>query len=187
MLPKHIIHLLSGGLDSVTMLYEHIGNGDSVHCVLFDYGQPHVKELDYAIYHCTRLGAFYTLVKLPDLGGLAEGSWIVPNRNAIMLNIAVNIAIKAKSDTVTIGCNKDDESAFPDCRTAFIQLLNTTLQTAEINVEVCAPYIDKLKWEIMALAQNFGVPVNSTWTCYKNVEIPCGECPACLKLEAACK
>lgn len=185
MITKHIIHLLSGGLDSVTMLYDLRQQGHSVHCLLFDYKQKHIQELTFAKGHCHRLGVLYTTMELPPLGGLTDESWIIPNRNCIMLSLAVNLAVQAKAETVTIGCNKDDESMFPDCRMAFLQLFNTMLTTAEIKVEVCAPYIDKMKWEIGGLAREFGVPSHEIWTCYRGGEKPCGECPACKKLADA--
>lgn len=185
MIPKTIIHLLSGGLDSVTMLYDLKAQGHSVHCVLFDYKQSHVQELTFAKGHCLRLGVLYTTMELPALGGLNDQSWIVPNRNAILLSLAVNLAVQAGADTVTIGCNKDDESGFPDCRMAFLQLFNTMLKTAEITVEVCAPYLNWPKWKIGGLAREMGISQSDIWTCYRGGPTPCGECPACKKLKIA--
>ncbi len=186
MIPKTIIHLLSGGLDSVTMLYDLKQQGHGVHCLLFDYKQRHVQELTFAKAHCHRLGVLYTTMELPPLGGLTQESWIVPNRNCILLSLAVNLAVKAGADTVTIGCNKDDESAFPDCRMAFVQLFNTMLTTAEVSVEVCAPYLDWPKWKIVAKSRQLDVPMHEIWTCYQPTSTgPCRECPACNKLAAA--
>lgn len=187
MIPKTIIHLLSGGLDSVTMLYDLHDKGHNVHCLLFDYKQRHVQELTFAKGHCHRLGVLYTTMELPALGGLSDDThWIVPNRNCILLSLAVNLAVQAKADTVTIGCNKDDEAGFPDCRMAFLQLFNTMLTTAEINVEVCAPYLEWPKWKIAALSKQLRIPTREIWTCYQPTETgPCGECPACQKLLAA--
>lgn len=185
-LNKTIVHLLSGGLDSVTMLYDLKKQGHNIHCLLFDYEQKHSQELDLAEYHANACQLMFTTIQLPDLGGLTEKSWIVPNRNCIMLGLAVNLAVRAGADTVTIGCNKDDEAAFPDCRMAFIQLFNTMLTTTETPVEVCAPYIDWPKWKIVAQARNLGVPLDKIWTCYQPTETgPCGTCAACVKLEKA--
>lgn len=114
MLPKTIIHLLSGGLDSVTMLYDLHGKGERVHALLFDYGQKHVQELTWAKHHCQRLGIMFTTIDLPALRGseLTDGTGgvVVPNRNCILLSLAVNLAISAGADTVTYACNADDES-----------------------------------------------------------------------------
>lgn len=163
MKPKFIVHLLSGGLDSVTLLYDLVGQGCKVHCVLFDYRQKHVQELTFAKLHCHRLNTLFTTIDLPALGGLSDGNWIVPNRNAIA----------------------DDAAMFPDCRWAAIDALNHALKISCVNVEICAPYLQKRKWEIGALSQTFGVPSHEIWTCYRGGNKPCGECPACLKLKEA--
>ena len=63
MIPRTIIHLLSGGMDSVVLLYDLLDQGHEVHCLLFDYGQRHVKELDFAKWHCEHRSVLWTLVK----------------------------------------------------------------------------------------------------------------------------
>jgi 7-cyano-7-deazaguanine synthase len=186
MIPKIIIHLLSGGLDSVTMLYDLKAQGHSIHCLLFNYGQAHKQELDCAQYHCVKLHIGYTLMEIPELGGLSEESWIVPNRNAIFLSHAVNLAAKASADTITIGCNADDAGYFPDCRMEFIEAMNRATRLAGYDVEICAPYISKKKWQIGDLARQMGVKLIEIWTCYQPTATgeACGKCPACLKLAA---
>jgi 7-cyano-7-deazaguanine synthase len=101
--------------------------------------------------------------------------------------MAINVACQANADTVTIGCNKDDADMFPDCTTGFIKAMNDVSRAAGYNVEVCAPYLDKTKSYIGALAQELGVPWREVWTCYNGGEFPCGECPACLKMRKAVK
>lgn len=185
MIPKTIIHLLSGGLDSVTMLYDLKAQGHSIHCLMFDYGQTHKQELLLAKQHASRCGVLWTTMNLPHLGGLTEQSWIVPNRNAIFLSVAVNVASKAGADTVTIGCNAEDAGYFPDCRKAFLDAMNATVRAAGYDVEICAPYLDWPKWKIGGLAREMGVQAHEIWTCYRGGEKPCGDCPACTKLQAA--
>lgn len=189
MIPKTIIHLLSGGLDSVTMLYDLHGKGERVHALMFDYGQKHVQELQCAKLHCHRLNVLFTVSEIPQLHGSeltdGKGGVVVPNRNCILLSLAVNLAVSAGADTVTYACNADDESVFPDCRMAFLQSFNNMLRTQEVHVEVCAPYIDKPKWWIAGLAREMGIPIHETWSCYRGGAKPCGECAACKKLEAA--
>ena len=92
----------------MTMLYDLTNQGHNVHCLLFDYKQRHAQELQFAITHAAKCGVLWTRMELPQLGGLTEQSWIVPNRNAIFLSVAVNVACQAGADTVTIGCNKAD-------------------------------------------------------------------------------
>ena len=187
MIPKTIILLLSGGLDSVTLLYQLKLEGHSIHCLLFDYKQRHKQELEWAKHHARRCGVLFTTMDLPQLGGLTEQSWIVPNRNAIFLSVAVNVACQAKADAVVIGCNADDASYFPDCRQDFISAMNAAVKSAGYSVEICAPFMRKHKWEIGQLAQEMGVVPNEIWTCYHGGSKPCGKCPACEKLAGAIK
>jgi len=179
---KRIVHLLSGGLDSVTMMYDLLSQGHSLHALMFDYRQRHRQELLCAKYHAKLAGVVFTVVDLPPLGGLTEQSWVVPNRNAIFLSIAVNFACESGSDTVTIGCNKDDEEQFPDCRRGFIEAMQKTVNESGYSVEICAPYIDKRKWEIAGIAKDMGINGSNIWTCYNGGLKPCGVCPACKKL-----
>ena len=185
MIPKTIIHLLSGGLDSVTMLYDLKSNGHLVHCLLADYRQRNVQELTFAKGHCRSLGVLWTTMELPELGGLTAASWIVPNRNAILLSLAVSLACRSNSEAVTIGCNADDSESFPDCRKEFMESMNASVRAAGCNVELCAPYLDKTKRDIARTAKELEVPLNNVWSCYIGGAKPCGACPACLKLEAA--
>lgn len=176
-------------MDSVVLLYDLVDQGHRVHCLLFDYGQRHVKELDFAVWHSKLNGTKHTMIKLPQLRGsdLTDGSGgvVVPNRNAIFLSVAVNLAVAAKADTITFAANADDESVFPDCRKAFVDAMNASVKAAGYSVEICAPYLDWPKWKIGAKAQEMRVPLSETWSCYRSGETPCGECPACQKREAA--
>ena len=183
---KSIVHLLSGGLDSVTMLYDLHAQDHMIHCLMVDYGQRHAQELVFAKGHCHRLGVLYTAMQIPSLGGLTESdSWIVPNRNMVLLSLAVSLAVRAKADTVTIGCNFGDAKGFLDCRPNFICAIKDAVRLAGYGIEVCAPYIAKAKWEIADLSKQLGVPSHELWTCYKGGARPCGECPACVKLAEA--
>ena len=85
-----------------------------------------------------------------------SGSVVVPCRNPILLLIAANLAVSANAESVMFAANKDDEIGFPDCRMAFVQSLNNLLVTAEIPIEICAPFLDKSKWWIAGLAREMG-------------------------------
>ena len=179
MIPRTIIHLLSGGLDSVTLLYDLQSKGEKVHCLLVDYKQRHAQELTFASLHCRRLGLLWTKMEIPPLGGLTEENPVIPNRNAILLSLAVNLAVKAGADTVTIGCNAGDAALFPDCRPEFIAAMNSAVAAAGYRVEICAPYITKTKPWIAGMARELGVPIPETWSCYRGGAQPCGVCVAC--------
>lgn len=193
MLPKFVIHLLSGGLDSTVMLYDLQVQGCRLHCLLFDYGQQHAKrELEFARHHAYRLGVEFTTITLPErlrgskLTACGE-SWVVPFRNPILLSLAVNLAVSAQADNVTIACNADDAADFPDCRWAAIDALNHAIKISGYSVEIAAPYINKPKWQIGDLGRQLGVDMDATWSCYAGGEVPCGVCPACQKRTLAFK
>lgn len=186
---KTIIHLLSGGLDSTVLLYDLLKQGHKVHCALFQYGQKHSQELAFAKGHCRRLGVLFTTLDIPGLRGSqltdGSGSFVVPNRNAILLSVAANLAQSASAEAVTYACNRDDAESFPDCRPEFVSRLNDTLRTGGCSVEICAPYVDKTKRDIVSIGRNLSVPMYDTWSCYLGGEKPCGLCPACVKREEA--
>jgi len=186
MTPKIIIHLLSGGLDSVTMLYDMKQQGYNVHCLLFDYKQRHARELLFARHHANKCAVPFTTMELPQLGGLTEQSWIVPNRNAVFLSVAVNVACQEGAGFVTVGCNADDAGYFPDCRQAFLDAMNAAVTAAGYNVEIRAPYLHRQKRWIINRARVLNVDMASIWTCYQpDNGKPCGQCPACKKMEIA--
>jgi 7-cyano-7-deazaguanine synthase len=187
---KTVIHLFSGGLDSTVLLFDLLSQNCDVHCVLFDYGQAHrnrelsaaralLQELNFHLQADCR----WHEVKLPSLNGSTltdgAGSKVVPNRNAIFISAAISLAMVAKADAVTIACNKDDAADFPDCRREFIAAMNAASKAAGAGVEVCAPYIDLPKAEIVQIGKRLGVDLNRTWSCYAGGFNHCQKCDAC--------
>lgn len=187
MILKYVILLLSGGLDSVMLLYDLCLQRVHLHCLMFDYGQHHIKELQFAKAHCQNLGVLYTEIELHRIRGLfkrsaltdGKGSVIVPNRNAVFLHISAGIAASEGVETVCYACNADDQKDFPDCRPEFIAAMNSTLKAAEIKVEITAPYIDMTKKQIVERARKHNWPYHDTLSCYEGTE--CGKCDACKK------
>lgn len=173
------------------MLYDLVTQGCRVHCLLFDYRQRHVQEIDFAKLHCKRLNVQWTRVELPMLLGSkltdGQGSVVVPFRNPIMLSVAVNFAASIGADSVTIGCNADDAEMFPDCRWAAMDALNHAIKIAGYSVEICAPYVNQKKWWIARLGSDLKVPMFETWSCYEGGLEPCGKCLACEKRSEALK
>lgn len=189
-LPKTVLLLLSGGLDSTVLLHDLIAQKVGVGAILFDYGQKHSKELDLARAHChatqvghrtIRLDRVFTNSKLVD----GKGSVIVPNRNMTFLSIAASIAACSGIESVAIACNLDDKQTFLDCRPAFLNCMNEALSLAGTGVEICAPYLSMTKKEIVRRGRKLGVDVEATWSCYEGGIAPCQTCPACEKRNAA--
>lgn len=186
-------HLLSGGLDSTILLYDMLDQGAKAHCLLFHYGQRHVKELDFAQATCERLKVKYDVIELPHqlfkrsaLSGqsmkvdLTGSATVVPNRNMVLIAMAASYALSHGCTAVSWGVNADDAEVYPDCRYEFYKSLNTTLRCCDTRqMEVHAPYIVRTKRAVAEIGRRLKVPFDQTWSCYAGGKDPCGECGAC--------
>jgi 7-cyano-7-deazaguanine synthase len=206
--------LLSGGLDSSTVLYLAKSEGYSCHALSFDYQQRHRRELVSArsiaiaagtIEHQVvnfdlRLWGGSALtddqVALPqdrDLAAMSASIPVtyVPARNTIFLSFALAYAEAIGAGRVYIGVNALDYSGYPDCRPDYIDAMQSvfqlgTKQGREGNpIEIIAPLINLKKTEIIQLGDRLGVPWVQTWSCYSGDRVPCGVCDSCqLRLAA---
>src|SRR5262245_19263220 len=133
----------SGGLDSTTLLYHLQARGDTVRCLSIDYGQRHRRELEAARTICEHIGVEHRLADLrsitPLLGGsaltdavavphghYAEESMkltVVPNRNMILLSLAIAWSVSLKYDAVAYAAHAGDHTIYPDCRPAFVEAM----------------------------------------------------------------
>jgi 7-cyano-7-deazaguanine synthase len=209
-LPKAVV-VLSGGLDSTTLLYDSLEKFEVVHCVSFDYGQRHRKELQYAELTCNRLGFPHDIVDLSGLTHLINSSsltsnqkvpeghyaednmkqTVVPNRNMIMFSIAGGVAVNDGANALLVGVHTGDHFVYPDCRTGFVGAASLALYLGNEGfgqlwrAPLVAPFIHKSKADIAYKALQLGVPLEDTWSCYKGGDIHCGRCGTCVeRLEA---
>ncbi|MFJ6141670.1 7-cyano-7-deazaguanine synthase QueC [Kitasatospora sp. NPDC092286] len=203
--PRHAVVIASGGLDSTTVAYWLADHGSQVSLLSFDYGQRHRRELDFARRIAVNLGARHEVVDLSGLGRVLTGSaltdpgiqvpnghytaatmrsTVVPNRNAIMLDIAVGMAVAREADAVAFGAHAGDHAIYPDCRSSFFDLFAETAKAGNEGLladgfEVLAPFIDLAKADIVEAGRQVGVPFQDTWSCYKGGEVHCGLCGTC--------
>ena len=194
--------LLSGGMDSTTAFYKALAETEVKQVLSFDYGQRHKIELEYAmrtaakeriphatinirsVGHFMKDSALTGNVEVPD-GHYAEETMkqtIVPNRNSIMLNMAVGIAIGLGATEVWAAMHAGDHPIYPDCRPEFITALNDCIELAtQTDVRVMTPFIDIPKDEIVQIGAALGVDFSQTWSCYKGGKLHCGRCGTCVE------
>ena len=206
--------LLSGGLDSSTVLYQAKADGYECYAISFDYQQRHRRELESAksIARCTGVNEHQIVsfdlqqwggsaltddgIDLPEDRTLDEMSQnipvtYVPARNTIFLSFGLSYAEAIDAQRVYVGVNAVDYSGYPDCRPDYIQAMQKvfdlgTKQGREgIAIQIVTPLIDLKKTEIIQLGNQLGVPWEQTWSCYAGGDLACGVCDSCrLRLAA---
>lgn len=208
---RKAVVLVSGGLDSATLLYFlKKKKRFSLHALVFDYNQRHKKELKSALSLLRTSKVPYRKIKLefPWKGSplvdrkkrlpkkrsyerISKGipSTYVPARNLIFLSLATGFAEAIGAEHIFYGANAVDYSGYPDCRPRFVAQLNKTIQigtksgTEKRAIRIEAPLVSKTKGEIVLIGKRYGVPFEKTWSCYAGGKRPCGECDSC-KLRA---
>lgn len=193
--------ILSGGMDSATLLYDLINMGDEVDAIGVNYKQRHGKELACAATLCNTLGIRFDILDLSGLAGFLTGSsqsdpsvevpfgkydepsmklTVVPNRNMFMLAAAGAVAIARKADRLAYGAHAGDHTIYPDCRPEFVEAMQHAFGICDWHsLGLYAPYINMTKGDICARGATLGVPYEKTWTCYVGGEKPCGKCGSC--------
>ena len=202
---KNSVIIVSGGMDSITLLYDH--KDEIALGISFDYGSNHnAREIPYAKMHCERLGIRHITINLDFMhqyfkSSLLEGadaipeghyaddnmkSTVVPFRNGIMLSIAIGIAESNNLDQVFIANHGGDHTIYPDCRPEFINAIDGVATAGTYNnVRVVAPYTNITKGEIASIGKRLGIDYTETWSCYKGGEKHCGKCGTCVERKEA--
>ncbi|MDI6720142.1 MAG: 7-cyano-7-deazaguanine synthase QueC [Methanomicrobiales archaeon] len=209
-LPPHgsgnAVAIVSGGLDSTTLLYDLVRRGYEVHAVTFDYGQKHRREIACAERTCRRLHVPHRVLDLPLLNELAPSALtraeravpsghyaedvmrqtVVPNRNMVFLSLAGAYAIGIGARRLFYGAHAGDHPIYPDCRPVFVTAMQTAFHLADWSDLILeAPYLYLTKGDIVRIGLELGVDYADTWTCYRGEELACGRCGACVeRLEA---
>jgi 7-cyano-7-deazaguanine synthase len=113
-------------------------------------------------------------------------STIVPNRNMILLSLAVGYAVSLKASQVYYGAHSGDHAIYPDCRPEFVQKMDDVCRIANYDaVEIFSPYLNNTKIGILKDGLEMGLDYSQTLTCYNGREKACGKCGACQeRLEA---
>ena len=202
-----LILLLSGGLDSTTLLYKMHGEHEVVGCLSFDYGAKHNhRELPMASWHAKKLEVPHTIIPMAfmndffksDLlrsgGPIPEGHYeaatmkqtVVPARNAIMLSIAAGFAESHRAEAVAYGAHSGDHAIYRDCREEFLNPMAQALREGtDSAIELLRPFVRMNKAAIVKEGLLLGVDYTHTWSCYKGGDIHCGTCGTCVERREA--
>lgn len=202
---KDALIVLSGGMDSTSMLYEY---ADSIAlAVNFNYGANHnARERECARYNCRILGIELVEIDLSFMGrcfessllsgadAIPEGSYddenmrstVVPFRNGIMLSVAAGLAESRGLKAVMIANHSGDHTIYPDCRGEFVDAMGAAISAGTYeHIELRAPYTNIRKADIAHRGLAHGVDFSHTYSCYKGGEKHCGKCGTCVERREA--
>lgn len=202
---KKSLIILSGGMDSVTLLYDK--KDEIAVAVTFDYGSNHNKrEEEFAKYHCNELGIEHIIIPLTFIhdyfkSSLLEGasaipdghyedetmkSTVVPFRNGIMLSVACGLAESRELENVLIANHFGDHAIYPDCRKGFIDAMSEAMKCGTYKgITIDAPYTTITKTDIAKIGKSLGIDYSKTYSCYKGGEKHCGKCGTCVERKEA--
>lgn len=202
---KDSVIVVSGGMDSITLLYE---KKDEIALgISFDYGSNHNhNELPLAALHCQRLGIAHVIIPLGFMhqyfkssllesgASIPDGSYdeenmkstVVPFRNGVMLAVAAGIAESNGLTKVLIANHGGDHTIYPDCRPEFIAAMDAAVEAGTFaRVRVVAPYTNISKADIARRGRALGIDYAETWSCYKGGDVHCGTCGTCVERKEA--
>jgi 7-cyano-7-deazaguanine synthase len=200
--------LLSGGLDSATVLALARKEHKTVYALTLNYGQSHAREIRSA----RRLAEYFKVarheiltitlpwkgsalldkkIRIPQhrsLKDLKPGipATYVPARNTLFLSYALSWAEVIGAHSVYIGANAVDYSGYPDCRPTYLKVMDRIFQLGTQagekghRIRIQAPLVRMSKKEIIRFGTRLKVPYHMTWSCYRGGRKPCGKCDSCL-------
>ncbi len=197
--------VVSGGMDSTTMLYEY---ADRIAiAVTFNYGSNHnAREIECARYNCEKLGIELLVVDMPFIGkyfessllsgadSIPEGNYddenmrstVVPFRNGIMLSVAAGIAESRGLTKLMMANHGGDHAIYPDCRAGFVDAMSKAISEGTYDhITIDAPYTGITKTDIARHGARLGIDYSHTYSCYKGGAKHCGRCGTCTERRQA--
>lgn len=200
-----VVCLLSGGLDSTTLLAKLLSEGHRIRCLSVLYGQSHaIQELGAAVMVTNRYDVPFEVVRLPETllagsaltggGDIPEGHYadptmrvtVVPARNLLLLALATSVVVREGFDAVAYAAHAGDHSVYPDCRPDFISAAEDVMARADYNpIRLLTPFAGRDKSGIVSDGVKLQVPFELTYSCYRGGERHCGRCGTCVERREA--
>jgi 7-cyano-7-deazaguanine synthase len=194
-------------MDSVTALYDAMGQHQVVGALSFHYGAKHNdREIPFASRHAARFGIPHRVIELGFIGELFDSDLlqsggeipkghyeeetmkktVVPFRNGIMLSVAAGFAESVKANALVIAAHSGDHAIYPDCREEFMQAMGEAIRTGTYaEIALLRPFIAMTKGDIVRRGRALDVDYAETWSCYVGGETHCGECGTCVERREA--
>ena len=201
-MPEQAILLLSGGMDSTTLLYHlrHTAPDTPLHTISIDYGQRHRVELDFAAQlsrracatshrvlplDLTRIGGSPLTdpdLTVPAASDGAQITTVVPFRNMLFVTLAAACGETLGAHDLYLSPVRDDYEAYRDCRREFYDALEAAVRlggTHDTAFRIHTPFVQQTKADVVAIGLQLDVPYELTHTCYEGARPACGVCDAC--------
>ena len=200
--PRTLV-VLSGGMDSTTLLFHLRAEGHAVRGLGVDYGQRHRKELERAAEICAQAEVPFEVADLRGVAALLTGSaltdasvevpeghyeeasmkaTVVPNRNMLLLSVALARCVALDWDGVAYAAHAGDHAIYPDCRPAFAEAMQAAAGLCDYTPRaLLRPFVGWSKAQIAARGAEVGAPLGRTWSCYVGGERHCGRCGTCVE------
>jgi len=206
---KTKIVVLSGGMDSTTLLYDVVDKvgADNTRAITFNYGQRHSIEVQKASVSCNKLGVEHKIIDISFLGDLVSNVSAlistsdipvpdiedilgdpapvteVPYRNMVLVSLALSYAQAQGADAVFMGLQAQDQYSYWDTSLQFVESINGVSKlNRKHSIEISAPYATMSKSEELVIGDKLNIPYEDTWTCYTGPTESgkaCGTCPSC--------
>lgn len=202
---KDTLLILSGGMDSTTLLHEY---KDSIAlAVHFNYGakqnlresacareQSRIAGVEFLELDLAFMGKYFSSSLFEGDSAVPEGSYdesnmsstVVPFRNGIMLSVAAGLAESRGLGKVMMANHSGDHAVYPDCRPEFVDAMNCAIQAGTFaHISLVAPYTGLTKADIAMRGKQIGVEYSLTYSCYKGTPHHCGKCATCIERRQA--
>ena len=188
---KASILLISGGVESVTLLFQLVEAGEQVQALFVDYAQRAAKqERAAADTNCAHLGVELVPLDLASVGETfrnvqARKAHIpLPHRNLVALALGLSYAANLGSTRLYLAANGDDTTAYPSSSHPFLAQFRLMMGLLG-DVQLLTPFIGLTKSEVVDRGVQLGVDYETTYSCMLGYGNHCGRCPQCVKRKAA--